>query len=358
MATTLTAAQEAAQAAARQAKARPAPTSDRLLTVEDLQTHFIQGTRAVKSVDGVSFSLRSGQTLAVVGESGSGKSVTSLSIMRLLSHPGRIVGGRILYRLRDGNVVDLAKLPEKRMRAIRGREIAMIFQEPMTSLNPLFTVGDQIMEMILLHEPLSRAKARARAKNMLELVEISAPERRLDQYPHEMSGGMRQRVMIALALSCNPSLLIADEPTTALDVTIQAQILDLLRRLQHEIGMSILFITHNLGVVAEIAHEVAVMYAGRVVEQGPVLDVFERPRHPYTRGLLACIPDVRRDRTAEGGRRLLNSIPGNVPSPSDLPEGCPFQPRCPLVVERCREMPPLIPVSEDHRSRCWRYDEL
>jgi peptide/nickel transport system ATP-binding protein len=338
--------------------AAPALPSHVQLKVEDLQTYFIQGGRAVKSVDGVSFLLGRGQTLAVVGESGSGKSVTSLTIMRLLAHPGRIVGGRVLYRLRGGDVVDLAQLPEKRMRAIRGREIAMIFQEPMTSLNPLFTVGDQIMEMILLHEPMSRDEARVRAKRMLELVEIPAPERRLDQYPHEMSGGMRQRVMIALALSCNPSLLIADEPTTALDVTIQAQILDLLRRLQKEIGTSILFITHNLGVVAEIAHEVAVMYAGRVVEQGPVLNVFERPRHPYTRGLLACIPDVRRDRTEGGGRRLLNAIPGNVPSALDLPAGCAFAPRCPLVVDRCRELPPLIPVSEDHLSRCWRYDDL
>jgi peptide/nickel transport system ATP-binding protein len=328
------------------------------LKVEDLRTYFIQGAHAVKSVDGVSFSLGRGQTLAVVGESGSGKSVTSLTIMRLLAHPGRIVGGHVLYRLRAGGVVDLAQLPEKRMRAIRGREIAMIFQEPMTSLNPLFTVGNQIMEMILLHEPVSRDEARVRAIRMLELVEISAPERRLDQYPHEMSGGMRQRVMIALALSCNPSLLIADEPTTALDVTIQAQVLDLLRRLQKEIGMSILFITHNLGVVAEIAHEVAVMYAGRVVEQGPVLNVFERPRHPYTRGLLACIPDVRRDHSEGGGRRLLNAIPGNVPSALDLPAGCAFAPRCPLVVDRCRELPPLIPVSEDHLSRCWRYDDL
>jgi peptide/nickel transport system ATP-binding protein len=348
----------AALASAHRTEAGTEPGSEKLLTVEDLRTHFGKGARAVKSVDGVSFLLRRGETLAVVGESGSGKSVTSLSIMRLLAYPGHIVGGRVLYRLREGDVVDLVRLPEKRMRAIRGREIAMIFQEPMTSLNPLFTVGDQIMEMILLHEPLSRAEARARAKRMLELVEIPAPERRLDQYPHEMSGGMRQRVMIALALSCNPSLLIADEPTTALDVTIQAQILDILRRLQNEIGMSILFITHNLGVVAEIAHEVAVMYAGRVVEQGAVLDVFERPRHPYTRGLLACIPDVRRDHTETGGRRLLNSIPGNVPSAQDLPSGCAFAPRCPLVVDRCREMPPLIPVSEDHRSRCWRYDEL
>ncbi len=337
----------------------PRADDDILLKVEDLQTHFLIGSSAIKSVDGVSFSLRRGQTLAVVGESGSGKSVTSLSIMRLLAHPGRIVGGSILYRLRSGESVDLAQIPEKRMRAIRGSEIAMIFQEPMTSLNPLFTVGDQIMEMILLHENMSRGQARARARQMLELVEIPAAERRLAQYPHEMSGGMRQRVMIALALSCNPSLLIADEPTTALDVTIQAQILDLLRRLQAEIGMSILFITHNLGVVAEIADEVAVMYAGRVVEQGPVGGLFARQRHPYTRGLLACIPDARRDRIPGQGRALLNAIPGNVPSPLALPPGCSYAPRCPLVEERCtRDAPPLIDVAAAHLTRCWRHDAL
>ncbi|MBR3192179.1 MAG: ABC transporter ATP-binding protein [Bosea sp.] len=339
--------------------AAPRADDDILLMVEDLQTHFLIGSSAIKSVDGVSFSLRRGQTLAVVGESGSGKSVTSLTIMRLLAHPGRIVGGSILYRLRSGETVDLAQIPEKRMRAIRGSEIAMIFQEPMTSLNPLFTVGDQIMEMILLHETMSRSQARARARQMLELVEIPAAERRLAQYPHEMSGGMRQRVMIALALSCNPSLLIADEPTTALDVTIQAQILDLLRRLQAEIGMSILFITHNLGVVAEIAHEVAVMYAGRVVEQGPVGGLFARQRHPYTRGLLACIPDARRDRIPGQGRALLNAIPGNVPSPLALPPGCSYAPRCPLVEERCtRDAPPLIDVAAAHLTRCWRHDAL
>ena len=339
--------------------AAPHADDDILLKVEDLQTHFLIGSSAIKSVDGVSFSLRRGQTLAVVGESGSGKSVTSLTIMRLLAHPGRIVGGSILYRLRSGETVDLAQIPEKRMRAIRGSEIAMIFQEPMTSLNPLFTVGDQIMEMILLHETMSRSQARARARQMLELVEIPAAERRLAQYPHEMSGGMRQRVMIALALSCNPSLLIADEPTTALDVTIQAQILDLLRRLQAEIGMSILFITHNLGVVAEIAHEVAVMYAGRVVEQGPVGGLFARQRHPYTRGLLACIPDARRDRIPGQGRALLNAIPGNVPSPLALPPGCSYAPRCPLVEERCtRDAPPLIDVAAAHLTRCWRHDAL
>lgn len=332
---------------------------DVVLRADDLHTHFIVGERAAKSVDGVTLTVRRGQTLAVVGESGSGKSVTSLSIMRLLAYPGRIVSGRILYRLRDGTVVDLASLPEKRMRAIRGKEIAMIFQEPMTSLNPLFTVGDQIMEMIRLHEPVSRQEARQRARRMLELVEIPAAEKRLDQYPHEMSGGMRQRVMIALALSCNPALLIADEPTTALDVTIQAQILDLMRRLQRDIGMSILFITHNLGVVAEIAHEVAVMYAGRVVEQAPVGALFARPRHPYTKGLLACIPNPERDRTADGKRLMLKPIPGNVPSVLALPPGCTYAPRCPLAEPRCeREAPGLVPARPGHLSRCFRHELL
>ncbi|WP_406872251.1 ABC transporter ATP-binding protein [Aminobacter sp. P9b] len=332
---------------------------DIVLRAEDLRTHFIMGTRTAKSVDGVTLTVRRGQTLAVVGESGSGKSVTSLSIMRLLSHPGRIVGGRLLYRMRDGGVVDLATLSDKRMRAIRGKEIAMIFQEPMTSLNPLYTVGDQIIEMIRLHEPISRHEARIRARRMLELVEIPAPDKRLDQYPHEMSGGMRQRVMIALALACNPALLIADEPTTALDVTIQAQILDLMRRLQREIGMSILFVTHNLGVVAEIAHEVAVMYAGRVVEQAPVHDLFARPRHPYTKGLLACIPDAKRDRAEDGTRKMLNPIPGSVPSVLALPAGCAYAPRCPLAEAHCESVPPdLLNASPEHLTRCWRHELL
>ncbi|WP_157020218.1 ABC transporter ATP-binding protein [Mesorhizobium xinjiangense] len=332
---------------------------DVMLKADDLQTHFIMGSRAAKSVDGVSLTVRRGETLAVVGESGSGKSVTSLSIMRLLAHPGRIVGGRILYRLRDGTVVDLATTGQKLMRSIRGREIAMIFQEPMTSLNPLFTVGDQIMEMVRLHEPVSRNEARARALEMLELVEIPAAAKRLDQYPHEMSGGMRQRVMIALALACRPALLIADEPTTALDVTIQAQILDLMRRLQREIGMSILFVTHNLGVVAEIAHEVAVMYAGRVVEQASVTDLFARPKHPYTKGLLACIPDPKRDRATDGSRRMLDPIPGSVPSIMALPRGCSFAPRCPLVEPACEAEPPVLErAGVNHLTRCRRHELL
>jgi peptide/nickel transport system ATP-binding protein len=331
---------------------------DVVLRVADLRTHFEQGGRTARSVDGVSFDVRRGKTLAVVGESGSGKSVTSLSIMRLLSPPGRIVGGAMHYRTGDGTVIDLAQVSERRMRAVRGREIAMIFQEPMTSLNPLFTVGDQIMEMIRLHEPLSRRAARERARTMLDLVEIPAADRRLDDYPHQMSGGMRQRAMIALALSCRPALLIADEPTTALDVTIQAQILDLLRRLQQELAMSILFVTHNLGVVADIAQDVAVMYAGRVVETAPVGDLFAHQKHPYTLGLLACIPNAARDRSASGERLRLSPIPGNVPSVTALPPGCSFEPRCSYRIPRCLEMPPLVTARPDHLSRCWRHAEL
>ncbi|NIX76361.1 ABC transporter ATP-binding protein [Microvirga terricola] len=332
--------------------------ADIVLRVDDLRTYFEAGSRVAKSVDGVSFDVKRGETVAVVGESGSGKSVTSLSIMRLLSAPGRIVGGDILYRTSDGRVLDLARMPEKAMRGIRGQEVAMIFQEPMTSLNPLYTVGDQIMEMIKIHEPVSRMEARKRAKRMLELVEIPAAERRLDEYPHQMSGGMRQRAMIALALACNPRLLIADEPTTALDVTIQAQILDLLRRLQAEIGMSILFITHNLGVVAEIAHDVVVMYAGRVVEKASVDALFDNQKHPYTRGLLACIPNAARDRSESGERLRLNPIPGSVPSILALPEGCSFAPRCSFTTAECDQNPSLLAAGPDHLSRCWRHEIL
>ena len=330
--------------------------AETVLRVEGLRTYFELGSRVAKSVDDVSLSVGRGRTVAVVGESGSGKSVTSLSIMRLLSPPGRIVGGSILYRARDGREIDLATVPEKQMRSIRGREIAMIFQEPMTSLNPLFTIGDQIGEMIRLHEPVSSAEARERARRMLDLVEIPAAARRLDDYPHQMSGGMRQRAMIALALACNPSLLIADEPTTALDVTIQAQVLDLLRRLQAELGMSVLFVTHNLGVVAEIAHEVVVMYAGRVVEAAPVNALFDKQRHPYTMGLLACIPSARH--VAGDARPRLTPIPGSVPSVMALPPGCAFAPRCSHAVARCAENPPLLPAETGHLSRCWRHDEL
>ena len=334
----------------------PSLPDDVVLAVDDLRTHFVFRDHAAKSVDGVTFTLKRGQTLAVVGESGSGKSVTSLSIMRLLAEPGRIVGGSILFRDGAGRVHDLAKIDQKAMRRIRGREIAMIFQEPMTSLNPLYTVGDQIAEMVTLHEGAGRREARDRARRMLELVEIPAAASRIDDYPHQMSGGMRQRVMIALALSCNPSLLIADEPTTALDVTIQAQILNLMRRLQREIGMSVLFVTHNLGVVAELAHEVAVMYAGRVVEQAPVEALFEHPKHPYTLGLIACIPDVRRDIAEDGTRRPLNPIPGTVPPITALPPGCSFAPRCAYVEDACTAaVPALVAAEAAHLSRCRRH---
>jgi peptide/nickel transport system ATP-binding protein len=327
-----------------------ASTRDVVLSVEDLKTSFHSRDGIARSVDGVTFELARGETLAIVGESGSGKSVTSLSIMGLLPKPsGRIEAGRIRFRDRAGVEHDLARASAARMQAIRGKEIAMIFQEPMTSLNPLYTVGDQIAEAVLQHEGGSRAAARARALEMLERVEIPAAARRVDEYPHQMSGGMRQRVMIALALACNPSVLIADEPTTALDVTVQAQILDLLRRLQAELGMSILFITHNLGVVAEIAHRVAVMYAGRVVEDADVYELFERPSHPYTRGLLSCIPT---DALLASGSRL-QAIPGNVPSVLALPAGCTFAPRCGLASDACTQaVPELAAIRPDHRARC------
>lgn len=333
--------------------------SDVILSVRDLRTWFQTRRLTAKAVDGVTFDLKHGKTLAVVGESGSGKSVTSLSIMGLLSRPGRIAGGQILFRDRQEHVHDLAGFTQKEFRKVRGREIAMIFQEPMTNLNPLFTVGDQIGEMIVLHEPVNRQEARSRALAMLKHVEIPDAVSRLDDYPHQMSGGMRQRVMIAIALACNPSLLIADEPTTALDVTIQAQILDLLRRLQFEMGMSILFITHNLGVVAEIAHDVVVMYGGRVVEQAPVNDLFAHQRHPYTRGLLACTPNAARDIGDDGERRALYSIPGSVPPITALPPGCAFEPRCDFAIAPCRAAPPpLIPAGPHGASRCIRSAEL
>jgi len=338
--------------------ARPDLAEDLVLKVENLSTHFVFKNRTAKAVRDVSFSLRKGQTLAIVGESGSGKSVTSLTMMGLLGHPGKVAGGRALYRRSNGEIVDLTKASHRMMRTIRGKEIAMIFQEPMTSLNPLFTVGDQIGEMLRLHEPVSKDEARARAKAMLELVEIPDAGRRLDDYPHHMSGGMRQRVMIAMSMICNPQLLIADEPTTALDVTIQAQILDLMRRLQRDMGMSILFITHNMGVVAEIADEVAVMYAGEVVEQAPVNDLFDRSLHPYTKGLLASIPNTGRDFDANGVRQRLSSIDGVVPSLFAMPEGCSFAPRCKFAEPKCTGPAVLRTVAEGHLTRCWKSEML
>jgi peptide/nickel transport system ATP-binding protein len=320
-----------------------------LLVVDDLHTHFFLESGVVRAVDGVSFEVNAGETLAIVGESGSGKSVTSLSILRLVATPpGRIVSGSIRFRGRN-----LLELPERELRRIRGREISMIFQEPMTSLNPVYTCGEQIIEAITLHEGLSRRDARARAIQMLGRVGIPAPEQRVDEYPHQMSGGMRQRVMIAMALACKPSILIADEPTTALDVTIQAQILELLKELQRDLGMAVILITHDLGVVAEVADRVAVMYGGQLVESCDVAEAFRRPLHPYTAGLLASLPKLGEK------RERLRVIPGGVPDPAHFPTGCRFHPRCPVAIERCaREEPGLTEPDPGHRVRCFRADEI
>jgi oligopeptide/dipeptide ABC transporter ATP-binding protein len=320
-----------------------------LLEVRDLKTHFETARGVARAVDGVSFSLEAGRTLGIVGESGCGKSVTSFSIMRLVSPPGRVVGGEILFEGRD-----LLGLSEEEMRQVRGNDIAMIFQDPMTSLNPVFTVGDQIAEAVQLHQGLSRKAAWGRAMEMMSLVAIPDPPRRAGSYPHEMSGGMRQRVMIAMALSCTPKLLIADEPTTALDVTIQAQILQLLARLQREMNLGLLLITHDLGVVAEVCDEVAVMYAGQVVEQGGVRQIFKEPRHPYTQGLLNSVPRLSREGETQG---RLESIEGTVPSLFDLPEGCRFSPRCPYRIPMCNEPGlPLYNTGQGHDARCTLYD--
>jgi oligopeptide/dipeptide ABC transporter ATP-binding protein len=319
-----------------------------LLEVRDLRTTFHTDDGVVTAVNGVSFTVGEKETLCLVGESGCGKSVTAFSVLRLIPPPGRIAGGVIRFRGRD-----LLALPEDAMRRLRGNEISMIFQEPMTALNPVYTVGDQIMEAIRLHQKVGKREARARTVEMLARVGIPAPEERVDAYPHQMSGGMRQRVMIAMALSCRPALLIADEPTTALDVTIQAQILELLKALQAEMGMAILLITHDLGVVAETADRVAVMYAGKVVEYAPVRELFRDPRHPYTVGLLESIPRM------EARRERLRVIPGTVPPPTAFPPGCPFHPRCPYAIEICRrEMPPPEIVAEGHTVRCHRWREV
>jgi oligopeptide/dipeptide ABC transporter ATP-binding protein len=322
--------------------------SEPLLRLENLQTYFYTDEAVVRAVDGVSYDVSAGETLAVVGESGSGKSVTALSILRLVpTPPGRIVSGRILFRGRD-----LLSLSMPEMRAIRGKEISMIFQEPMTSLNPVYSVGEQIIETLVLHEKLTRKVARARAIELLERVGIPAAAERVGQYPHQLSGGMRQRVMIAMALACRPAVLIADEPTTALDVTIQAQILELLKELQREMGMAVILITHDLGVVAETADRVAVMYAGQIVEYCDVRSAFLQPLHPYTAGLQASLPKLgaMQDR--------LRVIPGTVPNPARFPTGCRFHPRCPVMIEKCLEMPNLDPHLPAHLSRCWRSPEI
>jgi oligopeptide/dipeptide ABC transporter ATP-binding protein len=317
-----------------------------LLEVKDLKTYFYTADGVARAVDGVSFAVRPGETLGIVGESGSGKSVTSLSILRLIPEPpGKIVAGQILF---EGN--DLLRLSGKEMRRIRGNKISMIFQEPMTSLNPVFTVGSQIMEAILLHQKVSKREALNRTIDMLRLVGIASPERRVKEYPYQLSGGMRQRVMIAMALSCNPKLLIADEPTTALDVTIQAQILDLIVRLKEELGMAVILITHDLGVIAETAQRVCVMYAGRIVEAAPVAEIFANPKHPYTQGLLRALPRV--DRAGEHIR--LKEIPGSVPPLTQSLPGCRFCPRYERAAEVCRqEEPAEVVVGPDHWVRCW-----
>ena len=319
-----------------------------LLRLENLKTYFETDAALVRAVDGVSYEVDAGETLAVVGESGSGKSVSALSILKLVPQPpGRIVGGRILFKGRD-----LVPLTNDEMRAIRGKEISMIFQEPMTALNPVYTCGEQIIEALVLHERITRSAARTRAIEMLERVGIPAPGQRVDEYPHQLSGGMRQRVMIAMALACRPAVLIADEPTTALDVTIQAQILELLNELQREMGMAVILITHDLGVVAETADRVAVMYAGQVVEYADVRSMFRRPLHPYTAGLHASLPKL-----GEVVERL-RVIPGTVPNPARFPVGCRFHPRCPVMIDKCLDDPVLVPIEDAHHARCWRAREI
>ena len=313
-----------------------------LLEVRDLQIHFRTATSVNRAVDGLSFDIHAGEALAVVGESGCGKSVTSMSILRLLPTPPGKIAGHINFRGED-----LLKASDRRMRKLRGSEIGMIFQEPMTSLNPVFTIGQQIGESVRLHEKASRAQARERAIEMLRLVGIPSPERRVDEYPHQLSGGMRQRAMIAIALACNPALLVADEPTTALDVTIQAQILDLMQDLRRKVGSAVMLITHDLGVVAEFAERVLVMYAGRKVEEAKVADLFRNPRHPYTQGLLASVPDLRDDT-----HQRLTPIPGSPPDMAHPPTGCPFTPRCPHAMAQCQAaLPPLF--GDTHSARCW-----
>ncbi len=322
-------------------------SSTPLIEVDSLHTYFYTDEGVVKAVNDVSLTIGKGQTLGLVGESGSGKSVTAMSIIRLISPPGRLVEGRVTMDCGQGAVV-LSELSEPEMRAVRGGQIAMIFQEPMTSLNPVFTVGDQIAEGICLHQQVDMAEARRRAVEALDRVKIPDPQRRATEYPHQFSGGMRQRAMIAMALSCNPELLIADEPTTALDVTIQAQILDLLRELQRETGMSILIITHDLGVIAEMADEVAVMYASKVVEQAPVEQLFSNPAHPYTHALFNSIP-----RPGKSRHEALETIEGMVPSPLHFPTGCKFHPRCQFTQEDCQTgEPELREIVDGHCVRC------
>ncbi|MFB4165548.1 ABC transporter ATP-binding protein [Alteribacillus sp. JSM 102045] len=321
--------------------------TDDILKISDLRTSFFVEGQEIKAVDGVSLNVPKGKTLGIVGESGSGKSITSLSIMRLIQKPGEIVGGSI-----ELNGDNLLHKTAGEMRNIRGNQISMIFQEPMTSLNPVYTVGNQIAEVYKIHQGMNKKQALKKAAEMLELVGIPSPKERIKQYPYELSGGMRQRVMIAMALACDPELLIADEPTTALDVTIQAQILELMKKLQNELHMSIIMITHDLGVVAETCDEVAVMYAGKVVEYADVQTLFDAPKHPYTVGLLQSIPrhDIEQEK--------LSVIQGNVPSPDNMPEGCRFAPRCPFASKICEErLPSLLKTDSGSEVRCWIYTD-
>lgn len=333
--------------------AKLSPVDDVLIEIKNLKTHFHTDRGVVKAVDGVDLVIRRNRTLGIVGESGCGKSIMALSIMGLVPQPPGRISGEILYHRKDGTVIDLAKLDPKgkEIRSIRGAEIAMIFQEPMTSLNPVYTIGNQIIEAIRLHQNVDKKEARERAIEMLNLVGIPAPERRVDEYPHQLSGGMRQRAMIAMALSCNPALLIADEPTTALDVTIQAQILELMEKLQEELETAIVMITHDLGVVAGMADEVGVMYLGQMVEYSSVRNVFKKRNHPYTRGLLQSIPVLGAQH-----RGKLKPIAGVVPDARFIPSGCRFAERCPDRFDKCDLPPPMFAPEEDHLARCWLHD--
>lgn len=322
-------------------------SKDNVLEVRNLQTSFSTDKGEVRAVDGVSFDVPKGKTIGIVGESGSGKSITSLSILRLLAENGKIKGGEIRYKGEN-----LTKVSEKRMRELRGNEISMIFQEPMTSLNPVYTVGQQISEALISHQGMNKKQAMVRSVELLKLVGIPSPEKRVKAYPFELSGGMRQRVMIAMSLACDPEILIADEPTTALDVTIQAQILELIKELQERLGMSVIFITHDLGVVAETCDYVAVMYAGQVVEYSDIRTLFKQPKHPYSIGLLNSLP--RHDIDQE----KLVPIKGNVPSPHEMPTGCRFAPRCPAATDLCRsKMPELMTDDSGNQVRCWIYSD-
>jgi len=323
------------------------PKQSGLLEVSNLKTSFFTRAGEVQSVRGVSFAIGEGEMVGIVGESGSGKSVTAKSLMKLIQPPGKVVAGEVL--LRGQNILGLS---EEQLRGIRGNRIAMIFQDPMTSLNPVLKVGTQLIEVLRRHRMLNKEEARKRAIELLGQVGIPLPEKRIDQYPHEFSGGMRQRVMIAMALSCEPELLIADEPTTALDVTIQAQILELMKHLRETTGTSILLITHDLGVVAQTCSRVIVMYGGLVMEEGTVLDIFERPSHPYTQGLLRSVP-----KRGESGRERLVPIEGTPPNLLDPPAGCPFIERCPHAMDVCKQLPPYFEVGPGHRSLCWLLDE-